>query len=78
MRYRRAFVPGGCFFFTLVTEKRLPILADAGTIEVLRGAFRTVRQSRPFVVEAVVVLPYHLHCIWSLPLAIPILPCVGG
>jgi putative transposase len=66
MRYRRAFTPGGTFFFTLVTEGRRPVFASAAAVEVLRGAFRSVRQARPFV-DAMIVMPDHLHCIWTLP-----------
>jgi putative transposase len=67
MKYRRAFYPGASFFFTLVTEKRRPILASADAADVLREAFRAVRLVRPFEVDAIVVLPEHLHCIWTLP-----------
>ena len=67
MQYRRAFTPGGCFFFTLVTQGRKPIFANAEAVEVLRNAFRSVRQSRPFEIDAMVVMPDHLHCIWTLP-----------
>jgi putative transposase len=67
MQYRRAFIPGGSFFFTLVTEKRRPIMASAESVEALRRAFRNVRQSRPFEIDAMVVMPDHLHCIWTLP-----------
>ncbi len=66
MRYRRAFTPGGSFFFTVVTERRRPVLASAA-VEVLRTALRAVCDTRPFVVDAMVVLPDHLHCIWTLP-----------
>jgi putative transposase len=67
MRYRRAFVPGGSWFFTVVTERRKPILASPESVEVLREAFRNVLEKRPFRVEAMVVLPDHLHAIWTLP-----------
>lgn len=67
MRYRRAFVPGGTFFFTVVTEGRRPILASAEAVEVLREAMRRVRDKQPFEIDAMVVLPDHLHCIWTLP-----------
>ncbi len=67
MRYRRAFIPGGSFFFTVVTEQRRPVLATAEAVGVLRQAFRTVRSKHPFKVDAMVVLPDHLHCIWTLP-----------
>ena len=67
MRYRRAFVAGGSFFFTLVTEKRRPLFASAEVVDVLRDAFRSVRSTRPFALDAIVVLPDHLHCVWTLP-----------
>jgi putative transposase len=67
MKYRRAFISGGSFFFTLVTEKRRPLFASAEAVDVLRGAFRSVRSTRPFALDATVVLPDHLHCIWTLP-----------
>lgn len=67
MQYRHAFVPGGSFFFTVVTENRKPLLASAQAIAVLREAFRTVRASRPFAMDAAVILPDDLHCIWTLP-----------
>ena len=67
MRYRRAFIPGGAFFFTVVTEQRRPIFASPDAVEVLRTAFRTVRAKRPFEIDAMVVLPDHLHCIMTLP-----------
>jgi putative transposase len=67
MHYRRAFTPGGTFFFTLVTEGRRPVFASAEAVDILRTAFRKVGQSRPFEIEAAVVMPDHLHCIWTLP-----------
>ena len=67
MQYRRAFSPGGSFFFTVVTQERKPIFANPEAVEVLRDAFRHVRKSRPFEIDAIVVMPEHLHCIWTLP-----------
>ena len=67
MRYRRTFQPGGSFFFTVVTAHRRPIFASADAIAMLREAFRVVRKARPFDIDAIVVLPDHLHCIWTLP-----------
>ena len=67
MRYRRSFQPGGSFFFTVVTAHRRPIFASADAIAMLREAFRVVRKARPFDIDAIVVLPDHLHCIWTLP-----------
>ncbi|MDO9622863.1 MAG: hypothetical protein Q7J46_02585 [Pseudomonas sp.] len=56
MNYRRAFVPGASYFFTLVTEQRRPWLADADNVELLRGAFRAVRATRPFEVAAMLAM----------------------
>ena len=67
MQFRRAFTPGGTFFFTVVTEGRRPILASAEAVAVLRSAFRAVRTTRPFEINAMVVMPDHLHSIWTPP-----------
>ncbi|MEO6423579.1 MAG: hypothetical protein ABIR84_13145 [Candidatus Nitrotoga sp.] len=55
MRYRRAFVSVGSFFFTLVKEKRRPLFASGEAVDVLRGAFRSVRSTRPFVLDAILI-----------------------
>ena len=65
--YRRAYVPGGMFFFTLVTEGRVPILTDPEARRHLRQTFLDCRCRWPFRIEAIVLLPDHLHTIWSLP-----------
>ncbi|WP_337287009.1 transposase [Candidatus Methylomirabilis sp.] len=67
MRYRRACIPGGSFFFTVVTEQRRPLFTSADTVGVLRAAFRAVRSTHPFEIDTMVVLPDHLYCIWTLP-----------
>ena len=67
MRYQRAFLPGGSYFFTLVTEKRRPLFATKDAVDVLHLAFQTVHSKRPFTMDAMVVLPDHLHCIWTQP-----------
>lgn len=67
MQYRRACAPGGTFFFTLVTQGRRPVFSNAQAVEVLRNAFRRVRASRPFKIDAMVVIPDYLPCIWTLP-----------
>jgi putative transposase len=64
--YRRAFVPGGCWFFTVnLLDRRKALLTDQ--IEVLREAVAATRRSYPFTINAFVVLPDHLHAIWELP-----------
>ncbi|HEY9201539.1 MAG TPA: transposase [Gammaproteobacteria bacterium] len=65
--YHRSYVYGGCYFFTLVTWQRFPYFADETNIKHLRSAFRHVKQQHPFNIEAIVVLPDHLHTIWRLP-----------
>ena len=63
--YRRVRVKGGCYFFTTVTAARRPILID--NISKLRNAFRHVRINHAFTIDAIVILPDHMHCIWTLP-----------
>ena len=65
--YRRAYLPGGVYFFTVVTFNRAPVFTNEGRVDVLRQAFRKVMAVRPFEVDAMVVLPEHLHCIWRMP-----------
>ncbi len=65
--YRRAPIAGGTFFFTVVTYRRRPILTDPQVRSALRNAVALVRQEQPFVVDAWVLLPDHMHCIWTLP-----------
>ena len=66
-QYRRSYVPGGVFFLTLVTYQRIPIFSEADNISLLRKAIAKMRQEQPFEITAAVVLPDHLHFIWSLP-----------
>jgi putative transposase len=64
--YRRNFLPGGSFFFTVnLADRRLPLLTEH--VGVLRSAFRYARRRHPFAIGAIVVLPDHLHAIWTLP-----------
>jgi REP element-mobilizing transposase RayT len=63
--YRRAFIPGGCWFFTVnLLERRETLLVDH--IETLREAVSATRQKYPFTIDAIVVLPNHLHAVWTL------------
>jgi len=64
--YRRAFVPGGCWFFTVnLLERRDTLLVDR--IDALRESMERARGRYPFVIDAVVVLPDHLHAVLTLP-----------
>jgi putative transposase len=64
--YRRAFIPGGCWFFTVnLLERQKSLLVEH--IELLRLAVAATRRRRPFTIDAFVVLPDHLHAVWTLP-----------
>jgi putative transposase len=65
-QYIRAFVPGGTFFFTVtLLERRRKLLTE--NIDNLREVFKAGLQRKPLTIEAIVILPDHLHCIWTLP-----------
>ena len=65
-RYRRART-GTTYFFTLVSFRRQPILCLPPIRAELRRALQNVRITRPFEIDALVLMPDHLHCIWTLP-----------
>lgn len=65
--YRRVYDKGGTYFFTVVTQKRRPIFSNEENIQKLRDVFKRVMKKRPFTIEAIVILPDHIHCIWKLP-----------
>jgi REP-associated tyrosine transposase len=63
---RRNRVPGGTFFFTVnLLDRRSELLVTQ--IEAFRGAIRRVRRRTPFHIDAWVVRPDHMHCLWTLP-----------
>jgi putative transposase len=64
--YRRIYIPGATWFFTVNLAKRRNNHLLVEKIDLLRAAFRYVKERRPFQVNAVVVMPDHLHCIWTL------------
>jgi putative transposase len=60
--YRRAFVPGGCWFFTVnLLDRRESLLVDC--INSLRDAVAVTRKRYPFAIDAIVVLPDHIHAV---------------
>jgi putative transposase len=66
VRYRRNFLPGGTYFFTVtLADRTSSALVDY--VGALRAAFRAGRRERPFTIDAIVILPDHLHAIFTLP-----------
>jgi putative transposase len=64
--YRRAFIPGGCWFFTVnLLDRRQALLVDH--VKALREAVASTQTKHTFTIDAFVVLPDHLHAIWQLP-----------
>ncbi len=64
--YRRNRVPGASYFFTVALADRSCDLLTRH-IDLLRAAVTQTKQQLPFTIDAVVILPEHLHCIWTLP-----------
>jgi putative transposase len=66
MYYRRARHAGGTFSFTVnLADRRQSLLTE--NIEQLRAAFRRVKRQHPYHIDAIVVLPDHIHAVWTLP-----------
>jgi hypothetical protein len=64
--YRRNRIPGATYFFTVnLRQRRSDLLVQH--IDTLRHAVRKVRRRSPFHIDAWVVLPDHMHCLWTLP-----------
>ena len=63
----RYFVPGGTYFFTLVTARRAPLFANDLARRLLGNILRETRDQAPLATVAVVLLPNHLHTVWTLP-----------
>ena len=64
--YRRYRIPGGCYFFTVnLLDRNQSLLVNQ--IDLLRESIKIVKQRHPFHIDAWVVLPDHMHCIWTLP-----------
>jgi putative transposase len=65
--YRRYYLPNATWFFTVNLAERKNNHLLVKNIDLLRECFRYVKQQKPFHVDAIVILPDHLHCIWTLP-----------
>jgi putative transposase len=67
MRYRRAKIHGGTYFFTIVTYNREKIFINPSHAALLKNSFEQIRIRHPFEIDAFVILPDHLHCMLTLP-----------
>jgi putative transposase len=65
--YRRVKIEGATYFFTVNCTVRNGNTLLVDNIDLLRQVFRKVKTDHPFSIDAIVVLPDHLHCIWTLP-----------
>ena len=66
VQYRRNFVPGGTYFFTVtLADRRASLLKDHA--DALLAAIRRIRDLHPWQTDAMVILSDHLHAIWTLP-----------
>lgn len=64
--YRRNFVPGGTYFFTLTLRDRSSQLLTKH-IDLLRWSIKTTKSKSPFTLKAIVILPDHIHLLITLP-----------
>jgi putative transposase len=65
--FRRALVPGATYFFTVNTYLRQKVLTFPPFLQAIREEFGRVKMEHPFTIDAFVLLPDHLHCVWTLP-----------
>jgi putative transposase len=65
--FHRYFVPNGTYFFTVVTDGRYHLFSDQAARTLLGNLIRACQSKWPFTIQAIVLLPDHLHTIWSLP-----------
>lgn len=65
--YRRTYIPGSSWFFTVNLAERRDNHLLVEKIDLLRMAFRYVKERKPYRIDGVVIMPDHLHCIFTLP-----------
>jgi putative transposase len=66
MQYRRSNLPGGTYFFTVnLAERKRRLLIEQ--IEILRRVASEVKKRHPFLIDGFVILPDHLHAMWTMP-----------
>ena len=64
--YKRIYFSNRSYFFTVVTHNRIKLFAEDKNVQLLKSAFRCVLSRKPFKIEAICILPDHLHCIWTM------------
>ncbi len=67
--YRRYKIEGGTYFFTLKTENNIPLFRDKNNVRLLGQVLREAKLKWSFEIDAIVLLPDHLHALWTLPRA---------
>ncbi|MBN2098670.1 MAG: transposase [Dehalococcoidia bacterium] len=65
--YRRTKIEGATYFFTVVTYRRQPVLCLPESLDAMKDVMSNVAERYPFQTDACVVLPDHLHFVWTLP-----------
>jgi putative transposase len=65
--YRRIYIPGSSWFFTVNLAERRNNHLLIEQIDLLRTAFCYVKERKPYRLDAIIIMPDHLHCIWKLP-----------
>jgi putative transposase len=65
--YRRVYLKGGTYFFTVVTYKRIHVFKNVPAIRLLNDCIKATMQNYPFKINAMVILPDHVHTIWTMP-----------
>ena len=59
--YKRIYLENYSYYLTVVTQNRKPILID--NIELLRDSFRRSKRKYNYEINAIVILPDHIHMI---------------
>ena len=65
--YRRPDTTGACWFFTVNLAQRNNSRLLVERVDLLRDTIRKVKGEHPFDIDAMVILPEHLHALWTLP-----------
>jgi putative transposase len=65
--YKRILQKGGTYFFTVVTYQRLPVFQSETEVDLFKKCIKATMRKYPFEIEATVILPDHIHAIWTLP-----------